>query len=79
MKVGENQSGLAKVATLDRGRQRRQNREGGRESYPLSGDLAQPPAADTTDRRIRPHGVADQSDEDGKRCFRGDKALKVGK
>ena len=50
-----------------------------RESYPLSGDLAQPPAADTADKRPRPHGVADQSDEDSKRCFRGDKALKVSK
>ena len=56
----------------EQGRQR----EG--ESYPLSGDLAQPPA-DTADRRRRPHGVADQSDEDSKRCFGGDKALKVGK
>ena len=28
-----------------------QGRQRERESYPLSGDLAQPPAADTTDRR----------------------------
>ena len=72
MKVGENQSGLAKVATLDRGRQRRQNREGARESYPLSGDLGFGPAepagsrlrrqsgqTDTDRRGRRPHGVAE--------------------
>ena len=76
MKVGENQSGLAKVATLDRGRQRRQNREGGRESYPLSGDLGFGPAepaadsADRADRQTQTDADADahmalQSDEGG--------------
>ena len=53
MKVGENQSGLAKVATLggedkEGGREGRRRRR--RRSYPLSSDLVglvQPAAADT--------------------------------
>ena len=74
VKVGENQSGLAKVATLDRGRQRRRNREGGRESYPLSGDLGFGPAesaadsADRADRQTQTDAdahMALQSDEGG--------------
>ena len=72
VKVGENQSGLAKVATLGG-----EDKEGGkgvrrrrRRSYPLSGDLVGPasgrqqtPRAPRTDRHRqrdrRPHGVAE--------------------
>ena len=68
MKVGENQSGLAKV---EHSRERRRER---RESYPLSGNFVKPADtadnARTADRRSRADAhMALQSDEVSKRCL----------
>ena len=91
MKVGENQSGLAKVATLGG-----EDKEGGkgvrrrrRRSYPLSGDLVGPasgrqqtPRAPRTDRqrdRETDAHMALRSDEDGKKMLEVFAADQVGK
>ena len=89
MKVGENQSGLAKVATLGG-----EDKEGGkgvrrrrRRSYPLSGDLVGPASGSRhrarrgqtdTDRETDAH-MALRSDEDGKKMLEVFAADKVGK